>query len=116
MPLGFTLLTALPALPQLLIGADLQKSRLLYLPSIGLALLVGGLVQSSSQGPRVRLAAAVLARIIHKFSTAACRISRPDCVTLGRPPRRTARVRLRGPRSQALSERAFPRFATKTYE
>ena len=60
MPLGFTLLTALPALPQLLIGADLQKSRLFYLPSIGLALLVGGLVQSSSQGPRVRLTAAVL--------------------------------------------------------
>ena len=37
---GFVLLAALPPLPQLLIGPDLQKSRLLYLPSIGFCLLL----------------------------------------------------------------------------
>ena len=35
-PLGFTILSAIPPLHQLLIGQDLQKSRLLYLPSVGL--------------------------------------------------------------------------------
>jgi hypothetical protein len=38
--LGFVILSALPALSQLSIGADLQKSRLLYLPSAGFALLL----------------------------------------------------------------------------
>jgi hypothetical protein len=37
---GFVLLSALPPLQQLLIGPDLQKSRLLYLPSIGFCLLL----------------------------------------------------------------------------
>lgn len=58
--LGFTLLAALPALPQLLIGPNLEKDRLLYLPCVGLALLVGSLVGFSSQGLRMRLAVAVL--------------------------------------------------------
>ncbi len=43
---GFVLLTALPALTQLSLGADLQKSRLLYLPSVGFALLIAASVES----------------------------------------------------------------------
>jgi protein O-mannosyl-transferase len=39
-PLAFVLITALPALHLLLIGPDLGKSRLLYLPSIGFSLLL----------------------------------------------------------------------------
>jgi uncharacterized membrane protein len=39
-PLGFLLVLALPPLPQLLIGFDLQKARLLYLPSVGFCLLL----------------------------------------------------------------------------
>jgi hypothetical protein len=38
---AFLLICALPALTQSLIGVDLEKSRLLYLPSVGFALLVG---------------------------------------------------------------------------
>jgi hypothetical protein len=38
--LGFVLLSALPPLQLLLIGSDLQKSRLLYLPSVGFCLLL----------------------------------------------------------------------------
>ncbi len=41
---------------------------------------------------------------------------RPGCVTLSRPPRRTARVRLRGPRSQALPGRPLRRLATTSDE
>ena len=41
---------------------------------------------------------------------------RPGCVTLCRPPRRTARVRLRGPRSQALPGRLLRRLATTSDE
>ena len=43
-------------------------------------------------------------------------IIRPDCVMLRRPPRRTVKVRLRGPRSQALSGRRFRPLATTGYE
>ena len=43
-------------------------------------------------------------------------IIRPGCVTLRRPPRRTARVRLRGPRSQALPGRPLRRLATTSDE
>lgn len=39
-PLAFVLITALPPLHLLLIGPDLGKSRLLYLPSIGFSLLL----------------------------------------------------------------------------
>lgn len=46
-PLGFTVLAALPAAHQLLIGPDLWKSRALYLPCVGfcwlLAVIAGGL-------------------------------------------------------------------------
>ena len=43
-PLAFVLLTALPALPLLLIGSDLCKSRLLYLPSVGFCMLLAALM------------------------------------------------------------------------
>ena len=43
-------------------------------------------------------------------------IIRPGCVSLRRPPRRTARVRLRGPRSQALPGRPLRRLATTSGE
>ncbi len=43
-------------------------------------------------------------------------IIRPGCVLLRRPPRRTARVRLRGPRSQALPGRPLRRLATTSDE
>jgi len=43
--IGFVLVSALPALPQLLIGPDLQKSRVLYLPSVGLCLLLAAAVE-----------------------------------------------------------------------
>ena len=40
LPLGFIVIAALPPLQQLLIGVDLQKARYLYLPSVGLCLLM----------------------------------------------------------------------------
>ena len=43
-------------------------------------------------------------------------IIRPGCVMLGRPPRRTVKVRLRRPRSQALPGRRLRRLATTTDE
>jgi len=44
-PLGFLFVLALPPLPQLLIGADLQKARLLYLPAMGFCLLLATAVE-----------------------------------------------------------------------
>ncbi len=44
--IGFALLTAAPALSQLLIGVDLEKARVLYLPSIGTCLLLASLCES----------------------------------------------------------------------
>lgn len=55
--LSLTLLAALPALPQLLIGADIQKSRLLYLPSFGFALLIGA--STSRLTPLLRWSSAI---------------------------------------------------------
>jgi hypothetical protein len=52
-PLGFLLLAALPPLHLLLIGSDLQKSRLLYLPSVGFCLLLALTV--GRLPPRMRL-------------------------------------------------------------
>jgi hypothetical protein len=43
-PLAFVLVTVLPALHLLLIGTDLLKSRLLYLPSVGFCLMLGSAV------------------------------------------------------------------------
>jgi len=47
--LAITVLGSLPALPQLLIGADLEKSRSLYLPSAGFCLLLGALAAGKRQ-------------------------------------------------------------------
>lgn len=44
--LGFAMISALPPLHMLLIGADLEKSRLLYLPSVGFCLLAAPAVDS----------------------------------------------------------------------
>jgi hypothetical protein len=51
---GFVLLTAAPAVSQLLIGPDLEKARVLYLPSAGFCLLAASLLaplRFSSQAP-----------------------------------------------------------------
>jgi hypothetical protein len=45
----FVVLAALPPLAQLLIGADLQKSRLVYLPSVGFALLLAAAAEPLSR-------------------------------------------------------------------
>ena len=45
-PLGFLFSLALPPLSQLLIGPDLQKARLLYLPAVGFCLLLATAVES----------------------------------------------------------------------
>ena len=47
--LGAAVLCALPASSQLLIGADLQKARLLYLPSLGLVLLLAAVADSLAE-------------------------------------------------------------------
>lgn len=57
--IAFAVIPALPALPQLLIGSDLQKSRLLYLPSVGFSLLAASLLQSLG-ARRAAAAAAIL--------------------------------------------------------
>lgn len=44
-PLGTVVVASLPPLHQLLIGADLQKSRLLYLPLVGFALMIATAVE-----------------------------------------------------------------------
>lgn len=51
LPLGFVLAMALPPVQQLLIGADLEKARLLYLPSVGFCLLAA--VAVSMAPPRL---------------------------------------------------------------
>jgi hypothetical protein len=58
--LAWTVLFALPAGHQLLIGPDLEKSRLLYLPSVGFALLLGLAVSQVPLGRNRRLIAAGL--------------------------------------------------------
>jgi len=45
-PLAFVFVTAVPALPLLLIGQDLNKSRLLYLPSVGFSILLATLLDA----------------------------------------------------------------------
>jgi uncharacterized membrane protein len=58
--IGFTLIAALPPIQQLLIGADLQKSRLLYLPSIGFCLLIGMVLEYLRPRAGTAVAAAIL--------------------------------------------------------
>ncbi len=55
--IGATLASALPASSQLLLGPDLQKGRLLYLPSVGMCLLIAALIRGIPQS-RIRLATA----------------------------------------------------------
>jgi hypothetical protein len=57
-PLGFVLAMALPAVQQLLIGADLEKSRLVYLPAAGFCLLAASAVSGAGLGPAKRWGAA----------------------------------------------------------
>jgi hypothetical protein len=56
-PLGFALAAALPSVQQLLIGADLEKARLVYLPSAGFCLLVASVIGMA--GSRLGWAAGV---------------------------------------------------------
>jgi hypothetical protein len=62
--LGLAILTAAPAVSQLAIGPDLEKSRVLYLPSAGFCLLIGALTASA----RVR---SVIAATLIVFQAAA---------------------------------------------
>lgn len=57
LPLGFALAAAIPPVGQLLIGADLEKSRVLYLPSAGFCLFAAAAAQMAA--PKVRVVAAV---------------------------------------------------------
>ena len=58
--IGFVFLSALPAVSQLLIGADLEKSRVLYLPSAGFCLCLAALARALPLRSRVAVAAVVL--------------------------------------------------------
>ena len=58
--IGFVLVSALPALYQLLIGPDLQKSRLLYLPSVGFCLMLAVAVEGLRARFRWGVATAIL--------------------------------------------------------
>jgi hypothetical protein len=64
--IGFVILAALPPVQQLLIGADLQKARYLYLPSVGLSLLLASLIEH-----RGRLAGPATAVLILTFHVVA---------------------------------------------
>jgi hypothetical protein len=57
---GLLLTAALPPLQQLLIGADLQKARLLYLPSVGFALLLAAFASAAKPALRWAFMLAVL--------------------------------------------------------
>lgn len=58
--IGFALLTAAPALTQLLIGLDLEKSRVLYLPCAGFCLIFAALFEPLHQRERIPVAAALI--------------------------------------------------------
>lgn len=59
-PLGFLLLLALPPLQQLLIGPDLQKARILYLPSVGFCLLLATVAGHLKTKPQWSVAMIIL--------------------------------------------------------
>ncbi|HLG96173.1 MAG TPA: hypothetical protein VKX49_07675 [Bryobacteraceae bacterium] len=59
--LGFVILTAAPAVSQLLIGADLEKSRVLYLPSAGFCLLIAAQAAPLATRSQILIAAGLLA-------------------------------------------------------
>ncbi|HLH42335.1 MAG TPA: hypothetical protein VKV74_05065 [Bryobacteraceae bacterium] len=58
--LGFTIAAALPVQHLLLIGPDLEKSRVLYLPAVGFALLVAFALERVRKSPLARVAAAAI--------------------------------------------------------
>lgn len=64
--LGFLVLAALPVHEFLLIDADLEKSRVLYLPSVGFALIFAAALEAARPRPAFAAAAAIVA-----FQTAA---------------------------------------------
>jgi hypothetical protein len=66
LPLGFVVAAAIPPVQQLLIGADLEKARLLYLPSVGFCLLAAAAVELAA--PKLRYAAGIAMLV---FSVAA---------------------------------------------
>ena len=57
---AFVLISSLPAIHQLLIGADLQRSRLLYLPSLGFCVMLGFAVEGLRSKQTMLLAAIAL--------------------------------------------------------
>lgn len=63
-PLGLALAAAIPPVGQLLLGADLEKSRLLYLPSVGFCLFAAS--ATGMAAPRIRTMAA-LAMLAFQF-------------------------------------------------
>jgi hypothetical protein len=72
-PLGFLFVLALPPLPQLLIGPDLQKARLLYLPAMGFCLLlataVEGLKRKSQWVISITILVFNIAALFHNLSS-----------------------------------------------
>ncbi len=95
---------SLPALQQMCIGADLEKSRQLYLPSIGSALLLGVLGQDLRARPALYAAilgfqAAALWHNIDLWKYAAAK-SRPACAAAAACARQSGRALIIGmPRS-----------------
>jgi hypothetical protein len=59
--LGLALAAAIPPVQQLLIGADLEKARLLYLPSVGFCLLAAAALDRTATAFRARASLAMLA-------------------------------------------------------
>ncbi len=59
--LGFVLAAALPPVQQLLIGADLEKARLLYLPSVGFCLLAAAALEGMRIEARIPASFGMLA-------------------------------------------------------
>ena len=72
LPLGLVLAAAIPAVPLLLIGADLINARVLYLPSAGFCLLAAAAVEPAA--PKLRFAGAgamllfSLAALLHNLT------------------------------------------------
>jgi hypothetical protein len=60
---GITLAAALPAVQQLLIGTDLEKARLLYLPSVGFCLFAAAALEGA--GAKLKAAAMTAMLLFH---------------------------------------------------
>ena len=83
---SFVILSALPAYSQLLIGIDLEKSRVLYLPSIGFCQLLAVLAENARPKLKAGIATAVIlfhaAALLHNLSAwdQASRVVRSACI------------------------------------